>query len=378
MKLIQTGLPRRLARSIVPPPTSGTTSGGAAWPTWNGASAALADGLGERVAAAVAVADATDGTLVAAALDATGPDERYGSGANAKSPPSSSPAAAIPTSRPAMIDKRANMDRAYQYERTEAFWKTRCYDARPMADLANRIRTRVIPAFLTALGIAFLAAGLMSITSPVTADSPATPSPSPVIAVVSTPAPRITLPPIGSGGPPSASPTIPADRVVTRVRVAALDIDLPVIRASGVPCNVALEYVDRRLGAPGEGRAIYLYSHAQTGMFLPLLTQSKLSNGKKMLGMVVEAWTNDDQRFLYVITQVRRHVSYLEFLRRPTAAKSEELWLQTSEGAGTEDKLQVVAEPLSQGTADHSEANPKPRPRDPTKVKSGGVIRELC
>src|SRR5215218_25232 len=34
MKLTQTGLPRRAVRSIVPPPSCGTTSGGAVSPTW--------------------------------------------------------------------------------------------------------------------------------------------------------------------------------------------------------------------------------------------------------------------------------------------------------------------------------------------------------
>src|SRR5688500_7383811 len=34
-KLTQTGLPRRFVRSIVPPPTWGTTSAGATSPMWN-------------------------------------------------------------------------------------------------------------------------------------------------------------------------------------------------------------------------------------------------------------------------------------------------------------------------------------------------------
>ncbi len=52
MKLTQTGLPRRAARSIVPPPTWGTTRLGAASPTWNAepdpplAGAAVAAGEG--------------------------------------------------------------------------------------------------------------------------------------------------------------------------------------------------------------------------------------------------------------------------------------------------------------------------------------------
>jgi hypothetical protein len=99
-------------------------------------------------------------------------------------------------------------------------------------------------------------------------------------------------------------------------------------------------------------------------MFLPLLDASKDASGKKMIGMVVEVWTSDDQRFLYVITNVRRHVPYDEVFNKPFAGDSEQLWLQTSEGVGTQPKLQVVAEPLSNEPADHKEANPVAKPRN--------------
>jgi hypothetical protein len=256
----------------------------------------------------------------------------------------------------------------YQYERLAAFRANRCYHAAPMNPVVDRIRTRIVPATLTALGVAFLAGGLLSFSNPVTADptDSAAPSPTPV-AVVATPSPLITLPPIESAPPPSASPPIagvPADRVATRVRIAALKIDLPIIRADGgyPACNVAMWYNDRRLGQPGEGKATYLFAHARTGMFLPLLNASKQQNGKKMLGMVVELWTNDDQRFLYVITDVRRHVPTTSAFNAPFNATTEQLWLQTSEGVGPMPKLQIVAEPLSQETVPHAEANPVPKP----------------
>jgi Sortase family. len=234
-----------------------------------------------------------------------------------------------------------------------------------MADLANRIRTRIIPALLTALGVVFLAAGLMSLTSPVAADPLGTPSPSTGSAAAPTPSPLITLPPLGSGGLPSASPSIPADRVATRVRIRALKIDLPVIPPLDKgypPCNVALFYQSPQLGQPGEGRATYLYAHARTGMFLPILTASKVSNGTKMKGMVAEVWTSDDQLFLYEITQVLRHVPYNKVFLKPFAAKGEELWLQTSEGVGTQPKLLLVGELLDQVAADHADANPVAKP----------------
>jgi len=235
-----------------------------------------------------------------------------------------------------------------------------------MAPFLDRVRTRFVPALLTALGVALLAAGLLSFTNPVAADPVASATPSPV-AVAATPSPLITLPPIASSGPPSPSPTIPPDRVATRVRVAALKIDLPVVRQPDPrypACNVAMYYVDPRLGQPGQGRATYLYAHARTGMFLPLLTQSKVQNGGKMLGMVVEVWTNDDQRFLYVITEVRRHVPVTSAFNAPFAVTTEQMWLQTSEGVGPQPKLQVVAEFLSQESADHKEANPVAKPVD--------------
>jgi hypothetical protein len=119
---------------------------------------------------------------------------------------------------------------------------------------------------------------------------------------------------------------------------------------------------DSRLGQPGEGRATYIYAHARTGMFLPLLTASKVSNGKKMIGMIVEVWTSDDQRFLYVITNVRRHVPFDNAVGPAIAVATEQLWLQTSEGVGPQPKLQLIAEPLSQEAASHADAHPKPKP----------------
>src|ERR671931_376464 len=63
MNSTHTGLPLRVARSTVPPPTCGTTSAGAGWPTWK-----LADvpPLGEVSAEVVVAADALpDGTIEA-------------------------------------------------------------------------------------------------------------------------------------------------------------------------------------------------------------------------------------------------------------------------------------------------------------------------
>jgi hypothetical protein len=231
-----------------------------------------------------------------------------------------------------------------------------------MADLADRIRTRVIPALITAFGVTLLVGGLLSYTSGVRADPLPSPTP-PIVTAPPTSTPLITFPPLASGNLPTASPTPPADRVATRVRIAALKIDLPVVQPPGGAdtyplCNVAMYLPE--LGQPGQGRATYLYAHARTGMMLPLLEASLVQNGKGMLGMVVEVWTSDDQRFLYEITEVRRHQTDLD---DAAAAAREELWLQTSEGPrGTPGKLQVIAQPLSEEAADPAEAHPVAKP----------------
>jgi hypothetical protein len=243
-----------------------------------------------------------------------------------------------------------------------------------MSGLVDRIRLRLIPALLTAIGVGLLALGLLSYSTPVAAVPAPSPSPEPTeVAVAATPSPLITLPPLGSGPLPSSSaptgpivePTavasIPPDRVATRVRVKALKIDLPVMIQPDPrypACNVAM-YL-QSMWQPGMDRSIYIYAHARAGMFLPILNASLVSNGKKMLGMLVEVWTSDNQKFLYEITEVRRHQHTLDSAFKAT---SETLWLQTSEGPkGTLGKTQVLAKPLAQEAADPAEAHPKARP----------------
>ena len=117
--------------------------------------------------------------------------------------------------------------------------------------------------------------------------SAAVQSPAPTQALASyepppTLSPTITLP-NGSDVGPGLS--FPADRVATRVVVKRLGIDLPVMLQTSdygeYPlCDVAL-YLPM-LGQPGQGRATYLYAHAQPGMFLPLLAASEQNDGKRM------------------------------------------------------------------------------------------------
>jgi hypothetical protein len=233
--------------------------------------------------------------------------------------------------------------------------------------VVERLRTRLIPAVLTALGVTFLAAGLLQYSMPVEAQPGASPTPVASVAPSPSPSDPATSPtpePSPSGEP---SPSIaPEDRVGTRVVVAALGIDLPIVKQpdpSYPSCDVAM-YIEQ-LGQPGQGRATYLYAHAQKGMFLPILNASKVNDGKSMIGMIVEVYTSDDRLFLYEVTEVRRHQTVLTDAIKAT---TEQMWLQTSEGARQPPgvvgpKTQVIALLLSEGPADHADAHPAAHPR---------------
>jgi hypothetical protein len=226
--------------------------------------------------------------------------------------------------------------------------------------LGGRIRLRLIPALLTAVGVALLATGLMSYTTAV--------QPAPSSRPLATYEPRPTL-----GGPitlpdasaaPTIQPTFPPDRVATRIVIPRLDIDLPIVlQADYNPdypvCDVAMYFDNPAFGHPGSGRATYIYAHARVGMFWPLLVQSKRNNGERMLGMTVQVYTSDSWRYVYTITEVRRHTTTLTDALNATR---EQLWMQTSEGPeGTIPKLQVVAEFLSAAPTDFKSAHPKPK-----------------
>ena len=228
-----------------------------------------------------------------------------------------------------------------------------------MHSIGRRVGLRLVPALLTATGLALLAGGLMSYTSAVEAP----PSPRPLASYEPLPTFRgeIILP----GGSDVISPSFPPGRVATRIVIRRLNIDLPVMLQTdnyGIYplCDVAL--YQPQLGQPGQGRATYIYAHARPGMFQPLLTRSERGdNGASMVGMTVEVYTSDDWLFLYTISEVRRHTRDLNDALNAT---TERLWMQTSEGPnGTVPKLQVVADFLSAERTTPKEAHPKARPR---------------
>ena len=237
-----------------------------------------------------------------------------------------------------------------------------------------------LPAALLLLASLLLAAcgGALTSTTPTstslpTPDPVATPAETPVPPPTATPkAPtgatalrehpprvRVTQPTPGSE-PIGAIASGPTTRVATRVVVEALGIDLPVMRqrTSYPPCNVAMYLTT--LTQPGQGGATYLYAHARTGMFLPLLERSRVNDGASLIGLRVEVYTGDNRRFVYRIDEVRRHATDLRWVQRRGGVA---LWLQTSEGPrGTIPKLQVGAALVSSGPAGHAAAHPAPRP----------------
>jgi hypothetical protein len=223
-----------------------------------------------------------------------------------------------------------------------------------------RLRSRLLPALLTAIGIALLAAGLLSYTSAV--EAPPATRPLASFEPLPTFDAAVGLP--GASSSPEVEPTFPAGRVATRIIVRRLDIDLPVMlqtaKYGDYPlCDVAL-YIPT-LFQPGQGRATYIYAHAREGMFLPLLTASQHNNGAKMLGMSVEVYTSDNWLFLYTVTEVRRHTLSLS---DAFDTMTERLFMQTSEGPnGTIPKLQVIADYLSSEPTDPDLAHPKAHPR---------------
>lgn len=216
----------------------------------------------------------------------------------------------------------------------------------------------LVPALLTGAGVFLIVAGLFYYLQPVAAGSYSTASagPSEPIAVYS-------LPPLESSGPSGGSAPVQA-AIATRVVVLALKIDLPVVASPAHEqfplCNAA-EYLslDKLLGYPGQPQAIYLYAHARKSMFLPLLTASKVNNGAAMIGMWVEVYTDDNQRHVYQVTRVLRHVAGSAALDEAANATTDQLWLQTSEGpVGDPNKLQVVAEPIGVLAASAADAHP--------------------
>jgi hypothetical protein len=155
----------------------------------------------------------------------------------------------------------------------------------------------------------------------------------------------------------------------TRVRVPAQGvmsrgIDLAVIRGnSGYPlCNVAL--YNGALSQPREPSdwASFIFAHARTGMFLPLLKEWQQNKGSQLIGKLVYVYTSDNKMHTYRITSL---VTGLQTqMNKVYSAGQDKLWLQTSTGPNhTYPKLFVKSEWVSTVSVSHAAAHPTPHPK---------------
>ncbi len=260
-----------------------------------------------------------------------------------------------------------------------------------MVSLFSLLRSRLLPALLTAFGVVLITAGLLSYTSPTTAG----------IAVVETPEiieasgeptddPSFSFDPSDSPSAaasestdPSAAPSGSEDPTATpsptkkpsgretakRVVVPALNIDLPIVRGTDAYpyCNVAM-YLSSdssakrdAFGQPSEDKVTYLYAHARDGMFGPIYNLAIVKRTpNRMLGMIVQVYSSYNRLYTYEVRQVRLHVTSLD---GAIARNRQEVWLQTSEGPkGTPGKTQVLTRLLSVETSTQKVSQPVPRP----------------
>jgi hypothetical protein len=154
----------------------------------------------------------------------------------------------------------------------------------------------------------------------------------------------------------------------TRVRVPKQDvmskrIDLAVIRGNdGYPlCDVAM--YSGAFSQPREPSewASFIFAHARTGMFLPLLTEWRQNKGTDLIGKYIYVYTSDNKMHTYRIDSLATGLKTQ--MAKITSAGVDKLWLQTSTGPNyTYPKLFVKASWIATVPVSYAEAHPKPDP----------------
>ncbi len=122
-----------------------------------------------------------------------------------------------------------------------------------------------------------------------------------------------------------------------RIRIPRLGIDLRIVEGDGTdaPMNKAAHYPGT--GWPDGATNIYIYAHAQTGMFLTLW-QAK--TGDEVFLDLVDGTTRR-----YLVSQVLPKVPW-DALQYVAPTPTEQLTLQTSTGyTATSPRFVVIAEP---------------------------------
>jgi LPXTG-site transpeptidase (sortase) family protein len=140
---------------------------------------------------------------------------------------------------------------------------------------------------------------------------------------------------------PTSDATPGAGVVATRIRIVRLSIDLPIVEGDGIdaPMKKAAHYPDTAW--PGGGSNIYIYGHAQKGMFLTLWN---VAIGDKVALDLVDGTTRT-----YTVTKIIPKAPWdaMELLD-PTP--TEQLTLQTSTSyLPTSPRFVVIAVPTAAG-----------------------------
>jgi len=115
-----------------------------------------------------------------------------------------------------------------------------------------------------------------------------------------------------------------------------------------------------QVSQPREPGVTFIYAHARSGMFLPLLTRWKIDRGASLIGRTVLVWTSDNYVSSYRISRVRVASNAMVGV---TSLARERLWLQTSTGPNTSyPKLIVEAIRYKTAKTTYAASHPTARP----------------
>ena len=143
--------------------------------------------------------------------------------------------------------------------------------------------------------------------------------------------------------------------------VLSARILLPIVRGpSGYPyCNVAMYMGALNQPAEPAPGATFIFAHARTGMFLPLLKEWQQNKGIDMIGKLVYVWTSNSRLHTYRITAVKQ----TNDVQAAVGEVADRLWLQTSTGPNfTYPKLVVKAVRISTAPSSYEAAHPTAKP----------------
>ena len=162
-------------------------------------------------------------------------------------------------------------------------------------------------------------------------------SPSPSASASSRASPSPTLPGVATPTPVVTPSPAPVGIVAERIRIERLEINLRIIEGDGIdaPLNKAAHFPGTSW--PGAGSNVYIYAHAQEGMFLALW-EAKVGDE-----VVLDLVDGTSRRYLVTLVEPRVPWNALEYLA-PTP--TEQLTLQTSTSyTPTAPRFVVIAEP---------------------------------